>query len=96
MSTTTVLFKTDKKLKAAAQLVAKRMGVPFSALLNNAMREIVEKQEATFSAKPLTATPYLARILREGEKEYAAGRYNSFDSVDALFDHLENKARKSK
>ena len=96
MSITTVLFKTDKKLKAQVQLAAKRMGVPFSALLNNAMREIVEKQEVTLSAKPLKPTPYLRRILRDGEKAYAAGKYKSFNSVEELFDDLEDRIAKRK
>lgn len=94
MNTTTVLFKTNKKLKAQVQQAAKRMGVPFSALLNNAMREIVEKQEATFSAKPLIPTPYLRRILEQGEKNLKEGKVRYFDSVDALFDDLEGKTKK--
>ncbi len=89
MATTTVLFKTDKKLKAAAQATAKKMGIPFSALLNNAMREIVEKQEVTFSAKPLVPTPYLRRILEQGEKNLKEGRvtyYNSLEEMRAALD----------
>lgn len=97
MSTTTVLFKTDKKLKAQAQQVAKRMGVPFSALLNNAMREIVEKQEVTFSSKPLTPTPYLRRILEQGEKDLKSRKnLKSFNSVDEMFDDLERRIAKKK
>ncbi len=89
MATTTVLFKTDKKLKTAAQQVAKRMGVSFSALLNNAMREIVEKQEATFSAKPLVPTPYLKRLLIQGEKDLKTGKnIEKFDSLEEAFADL--------
>ena len=97
MSTTTVLFKTDKKLKTQVQDVAKRMGVPFSALLNNAMREIVEKQEATFSAKPLIPTPYLRRLLIQGEKDLKTGKsIKRFNSIDELFDDLEDRITKKK
>lgn len=45
---TTVMFKTDKKLKEAAQKTAKRLGIPFSAVLNESMREFVQKKEITF------------------------------------------------
>lgn len=97
MATTTVLFKTDKKLKAQAQATAKKMGIPFSALLNNAMREIVEKQETTFSAKPLIPTPYLRRILEQGEKDLKTGRnLKYFNSVDEMFDNLEKRITKKK
>ena len=87
--TTTILFKTDKKLKEAVQKTAKRMGIPFSALLNNAMREIVAKQEVTFSAKPLVPTPYLRRILKQGEKDLKEGKvkyYNSLEEMRAALD----------
>lgn len=84
MATTTVLFKTDKKLKAQVQQAAKSMGVPLSALLNNAMREIVEKQEVTFSAKPLVPTPYLRRILDQGEKNLKAGKVTYYDSLEEM------------
>ena len=91
MNTTTVLFKTDKKLKARVQQAAKRMGVPFSALLNNAMREIVAKQEATFSAKPLTPTPYLRRLLIQGEKDLKTGKnIKRFNSLEELMADLKN------
>mgnify|MGYP001572950911 CR=1 FL=1 len=45
---TTVMFKTDKKLKEAAQSIATRMGIPFSTIMNEYMREFVKKQEITF------------------------------------------------
>ena len=60
---TTILFKTDKKLKEAAQRTAKNMGIPFSAALNRMMAQFVENQEITFSNKSFKPTPDLVRIL---------------------------------
>ncbi len=48
---TTVMFKTDKKLKEAAQKLAKKWGIPFSALLNQLMRDIVAQGEIRFGKK---------------------------------------------
>lgn len=91
MTTTTVLFKTDKKLKEAAQATAKKMGIPFSAVLNNLMREFVEKQETTFSAKPLVPTPYLRKLLIQGEKDLKTGKnIERFNSLEELFADLKN------
>ena len=45
---TTVLFKTDKKLKEKAQKTAAKMGLPFSVVLNELMREFVKNQQITF------------------------------------------------
>ena len=86
---TTVMFKTDKKLKEAAQKTAKRMGIPFSAVMNRLMEEFVEEKQIAFSAQEYRATPYLARILRQGEKNLREGKVKSFSRVDELFDDLE-------
>ena len=48
---TTVIFKTDKKLKEAAQRLCKQWGIPFSAVLNQFLRDIVEQGEMKFGKK---------------------------------------------
>ena len=48
---TTVIFKTDKKLKVAAQKLCKQWGIPFSAVLNQFLRDIVEQGEIKFGKK---------------------------------------------
>ena len=94
---TTILFKTDKKLKEAAQRTAKSMGIPFSAILNRIMEQFVAQKEITFSTKPLIPTPYLKRILDQGEKDLKTGRgIKRFNSVDALFDDLEERISQKK
>ncbi len=86
---TTVVFKTDKKLKLAAQKTAKAMGIPFSAVLNEYLRKFVAKQEITFSGKGLEPTPYLKRLLIQGEKDLAEGKnVEYFDSVEEAFADL--------
>lgn len=88
---TTIMFKTDKKLKAAAQATAKKMGIPFSAVLNEYMRDFVEKQEISFSTEQYNPTPYLRRILDQGEKDLAAGKVKYFDSLEELMTDLKSK-----
>lgn len=78
------MFKTDKKLKVAAQKTAKTMGIPFSAVLNRLMSDFVEKQEISFSTETYNPTPYLRRILDQGEKDLAAGRVKTYASLDEL------------
>jgi len=86
---TTIMFKTDKKLKDAAQKTAKAMGIPFSAVLNEYMRDFIEKKTITFSAKQYNPTPYLRKILEQGEKNLAEGKVKTFASVEEMFDDLE-------
>ena len=87
---TTVIFKTDKKLKEVAQNTAKKMGIPFSAVLNNFMREFVARQEVTFSTESYNATPYLAQILREGEKNLAEGKVTYYNNLEDMRTALDN------
>lgn len=81
---TTVMFKTDKKLKEAAQQAAKKMGIPFSTAMNQMMRQLVKHPQLTFSAEPLKPTPYLKRILDEGEKNLAEGKVKYYDSFEEM------------
>ncbi|MDO8520817.1 MAG: hypothetical protein Q7S52_01765 [bacterium] len=85
---TTVMFKTDKKLKEEAQKTAQKMGIPFSAVMNEYMREFVEKKRITFSALEYNPTPYLKRILDRGEKDLAEGKVERFNSVEEAFADL--------
>ena len=85
------MFKTDKKLKEAAQKTAQAMGIPFSAVLNEYMRDFVETKRITFSAEQYNPTPYLRKILDQGEKDLAEGKVKYFNSVKELFADLESK-----
>lgn len=83
---TTVMFKTDKKLKEAAQKMAKKMGIPFSAVMNQVLKEIVNREQITFSAQEYEPTPYLKRLLIQGEKDLKTGKnIKTFNSLEEAF-----------
>ena len=88
---TTIMFKTDKKLKEAAQKTAKTMGIPLSAIMNEYMRDLVDRKRVSFSAEQYNPTPYLRKILDQGEKDLAEGKVKYFDSIDELFADLKSK-----
>jgi len=86
---TTVIFKTDKKLKEAAQKTARTMGIPFSAVMNEYMRDFVDKQNISFSSERYNPTPYLKKILDQGEKDLATGKnIKAFNNLEDLFADL--------
>lgn len=85
---TTVIFKTDKKLKEAAQATAKRMGIPFSAVLNGYMKDFVKNQKITFEGKPLKLTPWAEKMLDETEKELDENNLKVFNSAEEAFADL--------
>jgi addiction module RelB/DinJ family antitoxin len=84
------MFKTDKKLKEASQKMAKKMGIPFSAVMNQVLREIVNREQIIFSAQEYEPTPYLKRLLIQGEKDLKTGKnikhYNSLEELRAELD----------
>ena len=84
------MFKTDKKLKEAAQKMAKKMGIPFSAVMNQVLKEIVNREQITFSAQEYEPTPYLKRLLIQGEKDLRTGKniktFNSLEEMRAYLD----------
>ncbi len=66
-------IKTDKALKRAAQETAKELGVPLSTAINAFLRQFVREKELVLSADKLKPTPYLQKILKEADEEYARG-----------------------
>ena len=86
---TTVIFKTDKKLKEATQKMEKKMGIPFSAVMNQMLKEIVNREQITFSAQEYEPTPYLRRILDQGEKNLKEGKVKYYDSLEEMRADLE-------
>lgn len=87
---TTVIFKTDKKLKEEAQRAAKQMGIPFSTVMHYMMCEFVKHPRVTFTTKPLKPTPYLKRILDRTDKELKDKKHlKMFNSVEELIADLE-------
>ncbi len=89
MNTTILNIKTDKKLKAAAQETAKELGVPLSTAINAFLKQFVREKELTLSVRSLVPTPYLQRIIKEAEKEYARGESFGPFSAKELIEHLE-------
>lgn len=81
---TTIMFKTDKKLKTAVQTTAKKMGIPLSAVMNQYMRNFVDDQNISFSSEKYNPTPYLRRILDQGEKDLAVGKVKTYESLEEL------------
>lgn len=66
-------IKTDKVLKRAAQETAKELGVPLSTAINAFLRQFVREKELVLSVDKLKPTPYLQKILKEADEEYARG-----------------------
>jgi addiction module RelB/DinJ family antitoxin len=73
MNTTVISVKVDKETKAAAQEVAKAMGIPLSTLINAYLKKVVVTRRAEFFA-PEQMTPKLEKLIGEIEKDIKAGK----------------------
>lgn len=93
MKQVAVTIKIDDELKADVQALAKNMGLSFSAIVENKLREVRRERRVEFEEELIPNTK-TAKLLREAEEDIKAGRNLSptFDSVDDLFDYLEKNA----
>lgn len=86
-SKTTILIKTDKKIKADAQKAARDIGVPLATVLGMYLRKFAREKRIEFEV--LTPNAKTARHLRTSQKEFERGEYNGpFSSLDELFTSL--------
>lgn len=57
--TSTVIFKTDSKLKTQAQKTAEELGLTLTSVMNNYLGNFVRNKHAYFSAQKMThSDPY--------------------------------------
>ena len=93
MSTVLVSFKTDDKTKRDMKKFATELGMPMTTLVNVLIRQALRDRKVTLGPG-LKPTPYLQKLIKEAEVDYKADKNisPSFDSVDAMFDHLKKTA----
>ena len=86
---TTILIKTDKKVKTAAERALKKAGIPLSTYLNIQLRKVAEPGIVVVAGPvPNRRT---ARALDAGLKEFREGKTaGPFGTVDELFESLNN------
>lgn len=60
--------RTDRRLKKDAAKVAESLGFTLSSVVNAYLRRLVKTRRVDF-AESYEPTPYLARIIRQAEKD---------------------------
>ena len=90
MVQTILTVRVDQKLKQKAQRVAKKLGVPLSAMIKTSLREIVKRDPSVYcpscgEEESFVPSKRLIRSLQQAERDRARGNYYSFDNTkDAL------------
>ncbi|MEK7068831.1 MAG: type II toxin-antitoxin system RelB/DinJ family antitoxin [Patescibacteria group bacterium] len=88
MNKTTMLIKTDKEVKAAAQDAAREIGVPLGTVMGMYLRRFARERRIEFEA-PLVPNAKTAKALRRSQKEFEQGKFaGPFSNLDDLFASL--------
>jgi len=89
---TVLSIKTDKETKAAAQEVAKSMGLTLSALVNSYLKQVVATRRVELYA-PEPMTPELEAAIAEIDADIKAGRNlsNAYTDVDEFLADLKRE-----
>lgn len=80
-------LKTDPKLKKQASVVANKLGISISAVLNNELRRFAAEQSVVFDV-PEVPNTRTAKQLAASKKQIGAGDYHKFDSNKKSLDFL--------
>lgn len=71
-TSTTMLIKTNKELKAKAQKLAKEMGLPLGTLVNNYLKTFITERQAIFTAPMPNAKT--RKIIKEARRDIKMGK----------------------
>jgi addiction module RelB/DinJ family antitoxin len=86
-------FKTDKKVKSEAQMIAKKMGINLSDVLNILLRSFVRDKE--ISARLEEPSDWFVEQMAEVEKEKERGEISpAFDNAKDALKWLHGKNSK--
>ncbi len=92
---TVISVKTDKATKAAAQEVAKSMGLNLSTLVNSYLLQVIATRRVELYA-PEKMTPELERIIGDVEADIAIhGLSPAFDTVEEFMVHLKKSVHEA-
>lgn len=85
-----VNFKTDPKIKIAAQKLAEKIGLNLSDILNIYLRDFVRNKEINIKVHnhELEPSDELIQMIEKGEKEIKGGKAKRFNNMDDAIIHL--------
>jgi len=85
-------LKTDPKLKKQASVVADKLGISISAVLNNELRRFATEQSVVFDVPEVPNTK-TAKQLTASKKQIDAGDYHKFESHQKSLDFLAKELK---
>jgi len=86
---TTIVLKTNKKLRDEAKLVASELGIPLTTVLNAMLKQFVREKKVSLSIEPAPTKEKLALWEKISDELDHSTRSKSFSDVDDLLKHLK-------
>lgn len=80
---TLLSVKTDKEVKLKAKRAAEELGLPLGTIINAFLRQLARDKEIAFSVSH-APTAFLARIVKEAEREWQLGKAAGPFTLDKL------------
>jgi addiction module RelB/DinJ family antitoxin len=96
VNTTSILIKTDQKLKEEAQKTAEEMGISLTSVINRYLKHFVQTKTITFTTSEEHPTENFLEGLREAEKDIKEGRVISFKNKDETLSYLDQEIEDEK
>jgi addiction module RelB/DinJ family antitoxin len=89
MNTTSILIKTDPKIKKAAQKTAEEMGISLTSVINSYLKYFIQTKSITFTINDDVPSQYMIDSLKQSEEDFKTGGYISFKNSDDEFAYLD-------
>lgn len=88
---TLINIKADKEVKEEAKKLAKKIGLPLSAIINASLKEFIRNKKITFSVLP-QMTSALENLIEKAEKDIKKGKNVSgpFGNEKEIAKHLNS------
>jgi antitoxin component of RelBE/YafQ-DinJ toxin-antitoxin module len=82
-------IRVDEVTRRELKDFAAKIGIPASSLVNASIRQMLRSGKVEFDTGR-EPTPYLQKIIKEAEADYAAGRnvHGPFDSAEEMIANL--------
>lgn len=73
MNTTAIYIRTEPKMKAEAQKVARELGFSLSSLVKAWLKQLIKTKTVTFSTLDEEPSKYLIETLKKSEEQLKKG-----------------------
>lgn len=88
-------IRTDAEIKTKAQLLAEKLGLTLSAVINAYLRQFIRTKSVSFSVLNEEPSDYLLKVIKKSKKDIKEGFVSpGFDKADEAIKWLNDPNRR--